>query len=102
MLHPIALKDGDAAVAAADGQRDREAAARVFRAVADCVREVDRVGGLIELAARHSEDVGVVEAGDDGFGHGLVWLTGVWCGGAKVANGFPATEAELPGLIVHR
>jgi hypothetical protein len=45
------------------------------------------------LAARHPEDVGIVEAGDDGFGHALFGLAGVCPRGAVPANDIKAAGA---------
>ena len=69
-MNAVALEDGDAAVIATDRKSDGEAAARVFGAIAEIFRKVDGVGGFIELAAGHLEDVGFVESRNDDFGHG--------------------------------
>jgi hypothetical protein len=70
VLDAIAFVDDDEAVVVLDGEGDGEAAAGVLGAVADGVGEVNGVGGLVELAAGLAEDVGLVKAGDDDFGHG--------------------------------
>jgi len=74
VLHPVALEDDGGAVVPLDGQRHRHAAARVFGAVADLLREVDGIGRLVELAAGHAEDVGVIKLGNNSLGHGVEGL----------------------------
>ena len=77
MLDAVAFKNRDRPVVAPHGQCDGDGAPRVFGAVADRLGEVDRIGGLVELAARHLENIGLVEGRDDDLGHGgVVWLRG--------------------------
>ena len=86
VLDAVAFEDGDAAVVAFDGEGDGETAAGILGAVADGLREADGVGGLVELAARHAEDVGIVEGRDDGFGHGQERGVKMGPGAAAVRN----------------
>jgi len=69
VLHAVALEDDDGAVVTLEGEGDGDAALGVFGAVADGFGEIDGVGGLVELTASLFEDVGIVEGGNDGFGH---------------------------------
>ena len=69
VLHAVTFEDRHAAGVAFDGERHGEATARIFGAVANRRGEANRVGGFVELPARHLEDVGIVNRGDNSFGH---------------------------------
>ena len=71
MLDAVALKDGDGAIGALDGNGDGDAAAGVFGAIAHGVGKRDGVGRLVELSTGHAKHVGIVEGRDNDFGHGV-------------------------------
>ena len=81
MLDAIAFEDRHAPVGAAHRQRDGEAAPGIFGPIADILLEVDGVGGLVELATGHPKHVGIIERGNNSFGHGTNRVLGRGVGG---------------------
>lgn len=57
MLDAVTFEYRHAAVIAPDGQSDSKRAPGVFGAISDVFREVDGVGGFVELTTGHFEDV---------------------------------------------
>ncbi len=77
MLDAETFVNGEFSVVAPDREGNGHAAFRVFGAVANFLGKIDDIGGEVELAASHVENVVVVKAGDhalsdlrNGFGPG--------------------------------
>ena len=67
VLHAIAFEHGHAAILPFYRQGNGEAAPRILGPIPNRIRQVDRIGRLIELPARHFKHVGIVEGGNDHF-----------------------------------